>query len=85
MPLVTGTVDRIYVDPSFCCVTLRTAATQQKLMLLWSYLTQEDNASNRLLHGGWLAMVRDALVHDKTVQFSHATGSALVDSTALLR
>jgi hypothetical protein len=84
MPLVSGTVDRIHVDPNFCCVTLRTAPTQQTLMLLWSYLTQEDNASNRLLHGAWLAMVRDALLHDRAVQFSHATGSALVASVALL-
>ena len=52
MPTRQGTVDGIFVNPSFCCITLRTAPTQQALLLLWSYLSQEDNATNRLLHGG---------------------------------
>jgi hypothetical protein len=83
MPLVQGTVDRIFVNPSFCCVTLRTAPTQQKVVLLWSYFTQEDNASNRLLHGSYLSLVREALVHDGTIEVFHPTGSALVDSVTL--
>ena len=84
MPLVSGTVDRIIVFPDFCCVTIRTSSTQQRVMLLWSYLTQEDNATNRLLHGGYLGMVRDAFNHNRRIQFSHADGSTLVDSVALL-
>jgi hypothetical protein len=83
MPVVQGTVDRIFVNPTFCCVTVRTAPTQQKLMLLWSYLTQEDNASNRLLHGSYLSLVREALVEHGRVELFHATGSALVDSVTL--
>ena len=83
MPVVQGTVDRIFVNPSFCCVTVRTAATQQKLLLLWSYFAQEDNASNRLLHGSYLSLVREALVNGRRVELFHATGSALVDSVTL--
>jgi hypothetical protein len=83
MPVVQGTVDRIFVNPLFCCVTVRTGPTQQKLMLLWSYLTQEDNASNRLLHGSYLSLVREAIVQGGRVELSHVTGSALVDSVAL--
>jgi hypothetical protein len=83
MPVVQGTVDRIFVNPTFCCVTVRTAPTQQKLMLLWSYLTQEDNASNRLLHGSYLSLVREACVHGGRVELFHATGSSLVDSVTL--
>jgi hypothetical protein len=83
MPVVQGTVDRIFVNPTFCCITLRTAPTEQKLMLLWSYLAQEDNASNRLLHGSYLSLVREALVHDGRVELFHAAGSALVDSVTL--
>ena len=84
MPAVNGTVDRIFVNPTFCCVTLRTAATQTKLMLLWSYSAQEDNATNRLTHGSYLAMVREAFVHSRRVEFAHATGSSLVDSVTLI-
>lgn len=83
MPVVQGTVDRIYVDQGFCCVTIRTSSTQQKVMLLWSYLTQEDNASNRLLHGSYLSLVREAFVHNAKVELSHNTGSALVKSVTL--
>jgi hypothetical protein len=84
MPQVQGTVDRIFVNPSFCCVTLRTAATQTRLMLLWSYFAQTDNASNRLLHGSYLTMVREALIHGRRVEFAHPTGSALVESVTLI-
>lgn len=83
MPVVQGTVDRIFVNPSFCCVTVRTAPTQQKLMLLWSYFSQDDNASNRLLHGSYLSLVREARVHGGRVELFHATGSSLVDSVTL--
>jgi hypothetical protein len=85
MPSVSGTVDRISVFPQFCCVTIRSTATQQRVMLLWSYFSQEDNATNRLLHGGYLAMVRDAFVHNRKVEFLHPSGSALVDSVALVQ
>jgi hypothetical protein len=84
LPVESGTVDRIYVDPTFCCVTLRTGPTQQKLMLLWSYAAQEDNATNRLLHGGYLASIRDALLNGRRVELSHTTGSSLVNSVALI-
>jgi hypothetical protein len=83
MPVVQGTVDRIFVNPTFCCVTVRVAPTQQKLMLLWSYISQEDNASNRLLHGSYLSLVREAAVQGGRVELSHTTGSSLVDSVAL--
>jgi hypothetical protein len=83
MPVVQGTVDRIYVDQGFCCVTVRTSSTQTKVMLLWSYLTQEDNASNRLLHGSYLSLVREALVHGRKVELSHNTASALVNAVTL--
>jgi hypothetical protein len=53
-------------------------------MLLWSYGTQEDNATNRLTHGAYLAMVRDALLHGRRVEFAHVTGSSLVDSVTLI-
>jgi len=82
MPIVNGKVERIYVDPNFCCVTVRTAPTKQTLMLLWSYLAQTDNASNRLLHGSYLSLVREAAVGGQEVALSHTTGSALVNSVA---
>jgi hypothetical protein len=84
MPVTRGTVDRIVVGPSFCCVTVRTAPTQQTLLLLWSYPTQEDNASNRLLHGGFLGMVRDAYLHNRRIELTYAASSAIVDSVALI-
>ncbi len=83
MPLVEGTVDRIFVNPSFCCVTIRTAPTQQRLLLLWSYFSQADNASNRLLHGSYLSLVREAYVHGGNVELFHNTGSSLVESVTL--
>jgi hypothetical protein len=52
-------------------------------MLLWSYLTQTDNASNRLLHGSYLSLVREAAVGGQEVALSHTTGSALVNSVTL--
>ena len=84
MPLVQGTVERIWVSTSFCCVTVRTAPTVQKALLLWSYASQEDNASNRLLHGSYLSLVREALVHGKSVELQHESGSSLVDYVVLI-
>lgn len=83
MPIVQGKVDRIYVNPIFCCVRVRTGPTTQTLMLLWSYLTQTDNASNRLLHGSYLSLVREAAVGGLEIALSHTTGSALVESVSL--
>jgi hypothetical protein len=83
MPIVTGKVDRIYLDPIFCCVTVRTEPTKQTVMLLWSYLAQTDNASNRLLHGAYLSLVREAAAGGQEVALSHTTGSALVNSVTL--
>ena len=74
---------QLYLDPNFCCVTIRTAPTKQTIMLLWSYLTQPDNASNRLLHGGYVSLVREAAVGGQQVTLSHSTGSALVNSVTL--
>jgi hypothetical protein len=84
MPIARGTVDRIDVGPSFCCVTVRTAPTQQTYVLLWSYPTQEDNASNRLLHGAYLGMVRDAYLHHRRVEVTYTAASAIVDAVALV-
>jgi hypothetical protein len=83
MPIVRGKVEQVFLDPGFCCVTIRTAPTKQTVMLLWSYLTQPDNASNRLLHGSYLSLVREAAVGGQQVALSHSTGSALVNSVTL--
>ncbi len=84
MPTVQGTVDRIFINPTFCCVTLRTEPTEQTLLLLWSYLAQEDNASNRLLHGSYLSLVREAAVNARQVVMTHPEGSSLVDDVTLI-
>jgi hypothetical protein len=83
MPSVRGTVRQIFVNPAFGCVSMQATSGQNKLMLLWSYTTQEDNATNRLLHGSYLALTRDALTNNKEITYAHATGSALVDSVTL--
>ena len=83
MPNVKGTVDRIFVNPSICCLTIKRSDGSTKVMLLWSYLSQDDNATNRLLHGSYLGMARDALAHNKTIEVSHSSGSAFVNSVSL--
>ena len=47
-------------------------------LMLWSYFLQQDNAKNRLTHGMYLSLARDALVHRKRIRLTHDSGSSLV-------
>lgn len=81
MAQTKGRIDNISLFDNFCCVrVLETEDNEASFLLLWSYFTQEDNAKNRLLHGQFLSLTRDALVNNRVVTFSHDDGSALVES-----
>lgn len=83
MPTVEGSVAQIAVGPAWCCVTINKAGGGSTTVLLWSYPTQPDNATNRLLHANYLAITRDAFIHSKTLRVVHPDDSALVDSVAI--
>lgn len=83
MATVEGSVSLIYVNPSWCCVTINQTAGGSETVLLWSYTNQPDNATNRLLHANYLALTRDAFVHSKTIQVVHPDSSAIVDSVLI--
>lgn len=84
MATTKGRIDNISVFDNFCCVrVLETDAGEVAVMLLWSYPTQEDNAKNRLLHGQFLSLTRDALINNRVVTYTHDDGSALVESMLL--
>ena len=79
MATTVGKIENITVTEQKCCVrVLETAATGSSFMLLWSYFVQDDNAKNRLTHGMYLSLARDAWLNNRTVTFSHASGSAIV-------
>jgi hypothetical protein len=83
MPSFKGTIKRIFVNPAYCCLTVKPTSGNDKLFLLWSYPTQEDNAKNRLTHGAYLSLARDAYTYNKTVTLSHQQNSSIVDSITI--
>lgn len=80
MATTTGTIDNITVNEKFCCVRvlLTGGSGGNAFIVLWSYFVQPDNATNRLTHGMYLNLIRDAWVGNRTVTFTHPSGSALV-------
>lgn len=83
MPSVKGTIKRIFINPDYCCLTIKPTSAKDKFILLWSYLTQEDNAKNRLTHGAYLSLARDAYTHNKTITLSYQQNSSIADSIAI--
>ena len=83
MPTVIGTVTQIFVNPQTCCVTVDQTSGPNKNCVLWSYPTQEDNATNRLTHGTYLALTRDAYVNGKIVRSVHPNNSSIVSSVRI--
>jgi hypothetical protein len=81
MPSATGAIRSINLYDTFCCVKFLKTDDTTQYFLLWSYgPAQEDNAKNRLLHGMYLSMARDAFLHNRTATFSFNDGSSLVTS-----
>ncbi len=81
MAQTKGRIDSLRLFDQFCCVrVLGTEDGDATFLLLWSYWAQEDNARNRLLHGQFLSLARDALADNRVVTFNHDDGSALVES-----
>jgi hypothetical protein len=79
MPVVTGSIRSIHIFDFFCCVKVLKEDDTSQFLLLWSYGgAQEDNAKNRLLHGMFLSLARDAFLNNRTATLSHASGSAIV-------
>lgn len=84
MAQTSGTIHSISVFGGFCCVRVLDVDTgSSSYLLLWSYSAQEDNATNRLLHGQFLSLTRDALINNRTVTFGHDSGSALIESMVI--
>ncbi len=78
MATTKGKIENISLTEDFCCVrVLETEEENTSFILLWSYFVQEDNATNRLNHGMFLSLVRDAFLNNRTVEFTHDSGSAL--------
>jgi hypothetical protein len=83
MPSVQGSIRSINIYETFCCVHLLKTDNTLQYVLLWSYgSAQEDNAKNRLLHGMYLALARDAFLHNRPVELTYNSGSSL--TTALI-
>lgn len=74
MPSYSGTVEyvNVYSSGDISCVRINGT-----IIILWSYLSQDDTAENRILHQTWLSMVRDGITHGKTMRITTDTGSAL--------
>ena len=78
MATTEGKIDSIFVNENFCCIrVLDTEDGNTAFIVLWSYFAQEDNAKNRLTHGMYLSLVRDAWLNNRKIIFSHSSGSAL--------
>lgn len=77
MPDVTGSVFSINMSPMYCCLQIDRSEGGREIVLLWSYDSQPDNATNRLLHANYLALARDAYIHNKTLGVTREQGSAL--------
>lgn len=78
MATTKGKIENISLTEDFCCVrVLETEEENTTFILLWSYFAQEDNATNRLTHGMFLSLVRDAFLNNRTATFTHDSGSAL--------
>jgi len=84
MATTTGTIRDINVTDDIGCITVNRSGGGSSSLLLWSYITQDDNARNRFTHGMFLSLARDAYIHSKSVSFDHPSGSALVTNVKVL-
>ena len=81
MPVFTGEPDKVFVNEIIAVVTLTQVATDTtEHFLLWSEIGKTYTPSERLLHGMWLSLVRDALADGRNVRVAHPDGSALITS-----
>lgn len=84
MAVTTGTIQELNLFESFCCVKMLRTDDTISYLLLWSYgPSQEDNARNRLLHGMFFSLARDAYLNGRTVRLTHDSGSSLVTAVTV--
>jgi hypothetical protein len=83
-----GRVTQIFINSSWCCVTIDIGGGRSVFPLLWSYMAQpdtEDNPKSILLQDRYLALTRDAYLNNKTleVEFPEDT-SNMVNSVRIM-
>jgi hypothetical protein len=83
--LIAGTVTAVTVFPEYCCITIKTRSSVNKVsVLLWSYMVQPNNEINRWLHNHYLELVRDAYTYGKQIQVgTSADTSSIAESVTI--
>lgn len=83
-----GRVTQIFIESSFCCVTIDIGGGFNVFPLLWSYMAQpdtEDNPKSILLQDRYLALTRDAYLNNKTLQVEFSEDSSnMVNSVRIM-
>lgn len=80
MPSFNGVPDKIWINEIVGVVTLRPSTGPVEHFIVWSEIGQTYTPSDRLRHGMWLSLLRDALADGREVQVLHGYGDAFVTS-----
>jgi len=78
--MALGNVQQLLVDENIGQVKIHDPVTDEvTTLLIWSYFIQPDTPETRLLHAMFLALLRDALLHNLPVELLESNdGSTLV-------
>ena len=85
MPIVIGTVQKILVTEDTASVKIQEDDGSTSTMLLWTDYAEDSTPTQRIAHGQWLAVLRDAFVGNFTVSVSTVTWTNQVESVSQLR
>lgn len=81
MASVKGSVSQLYVTDGWAKSVIEDAATgDSETVVVWSDYAEEYSPQQRLVHGNWMAMLREGLVNRLTVEVVHPDDSSLVSS-----
>jgi hypothetical protein len=67
MPSVTGRVFDVYVSDGYAWARITDEGGVNTKVFIWSDAIEDYLPTQRILHGMWLAMLRDALANNLTV------------------
>lgn len=81
MASVRGTIEKIHVGEVLAGLTISpNDGGASETLLIWSEIGQTYSPREKLLHGTWLSLLREALSDGREVRCTHPDGNALITS-----
>ena len=82
MPTVQGTVSEIDVFEEYAWVKIEDSGDTETVFI-WSNYAADYSPQQRLVHGAWLSLLREALVNRLQVSVYHPSDSSMMSSLDL--